>query len=97
MEAINVGCVPVILCRNYTVPFGDVLDWRRFSLEIEVERIGEIKEILARVSEREYLGLYMNVRKVKKHFVIHRPARPFDLMHMVLHSLWIRRLNFELP
>lgn len=96
VEAIHAGCVPVIVSQNYTMPFGDVLDWRRFSLEIGVERIGKIKEILGRVSEREYLGLYWNVRRVRRHFVIYRPPRPFDLMHMVLHSVWIRRLNFEL-
>ncbi|KAF7806440.1 putative glycosyltransferase [Senna tora] len=82
VEAIHAGCVPVILCENYTVPFGDVLDWRRFSMEIRVERIGEIKEILEGVSEKEYLEMYGNVRKVKRHFVMNRPAKPFDLMHM---------------
>ncbi|GAB4828238.1 hypothetical protein Ancab_035150 [Ancistrocladus abbreviatus] len=48
VEAIYAGCVPVIMSRNYTLPFSDVLNWSQFSIEIPVEKIPEIKNIFER-------------------------------------------------
>ncbi|KAF3453752.1 hypothetical protein FNV43_RR04193 [Rhamnella rubrinervis] len=97
VTAISVGCVPVIISDNYSLPFTDVLNWRKFSIHIPSKRIPEIKNILHGIPYNKYLKMQERVAKVQKHFVINRPSKPFDMIHMVLHSVWLRRLNFRLP
>ncbi|CAN0877543.1 Probable glycosyltransferase At5g25310 [Linum grandiflorum] len=97
VEAIYAECVPVILSENYVLPFSDVLRWEGFSVKVDVGEIPNLKEVLSSIPEEEYSRLRDGVRAVRKHFVLNRPAKRFDVFHMILHSVWLRRLDFKLP
>ncbi|KAI9118323.1 hypothetical protein K1719_010655 [Acacia pycnantha] len=97
VEAIYAACVPVIISDHYVLPFSDVLNWTQFSIHIPTSEIPKMKEILEGISMEEFLQKQEKVIQVRRHFVVHRPAKSYDLMHMVMHSVWLRRLNIRFP
>ncbi|CAK8568599.1 unnamed protein product [Lathyrus sativus] len=96
VESIYAECVPVILSTNYVLPFSDVLRWEAFSVQVDVSDIPRLKEILNGIPESKYRKLKNGVRAVRKHFTLNQPAKRFDVFHMILHSIWLRRLNIKL-
>jgi hypothetical protein len=52
-----------------------------------------LKKILERISARQYIRMQRRVVQVRRHFEVHSPPKRFDVFHMVLHSVWLRRLN----
>ncbi|KAJ8534981.1 hypothetical protein K7X08_016709 [Anisodus acutangulus] len=96
VEAIYAECVPVMLSDHYVFPFSDVLNWDAFSVQVNISDIPRLKEILLAVPEDKYMKLKEGLRAVRKHFELNRPALRFDMFHMILHSIWLRRLNLRL-
>ncbi|KAG7549397.1 Exostosin-like [Arabidopsis thaliana x Arabidopsis arenosa] len=96
VEALYSGCVPVLINSGYVPPFSDVLNWRSFSVIVSVEDIPNLKTILTAISPRQYLRMYRRVLKVRRHFEVNSPAKRFDVFHMILHSIWVRRLNVRI-
>jgi len=96
VESIYAECVPVILSNYYVLPFSDVLQWEAFSVQLDVSDIPRLKEILSAIPESKYKKLKQGVRAVRRHFTLNQPAKRFDVFHMILHSIWLRRLNIKL-
>ena len=78
VEAIYAQCVPVIISQQYVLPFSDV---------------PKLKEILLGISEDKYMRLQEGVKQVQRHFVVNNPPKRYDVFHMIIHSIWLRRLN----
>lgn len=95
VEAIYLECVPVIISDGYVLPFSDVLNWKSFSIQVAAKDIPNLKEILLGVSQRQYIRMQRRVRLVQRHFVVSTPPKRFDVFHMILHSIWLRRLNIR--
>ncbi|CAM8952515.1 unnamed protein product [Rhodiola kirilowii] len=96
VESLYTGCVPVLLKSGYTRPFSDVLNWDAFSISVPIEDIPNLKNILTSISQRRYLSLQRRGVQMRKHFVINYPPKRYDAFHMILHSLWLRRLNIHI-
>ncbi|KAI5425674.1 probable glycosyltransferase At5g03795 [Lathyrus oleraceus] len=95
VEAIYTGCVPVLISDHYVPPFNDVLNWKSFSVEVSVKDIPNLKKILTSISPRQYIRMQRRVGNIRKHFEVNSPPKRFDVFHMILHSIWLRRLNFR--
>lgn len=96
VEAIFAECVPVLISDGYVPPFSDVLNWKSFSVQVDVKEIPNIKKILMGISQRKYLRMQKRVKQVQRHFVPNEPPKRFDVFHMTIHSIWLRRLNIRI-
>nr|GLL36361.1 probable glycosyltransferase At5g03795 isoform X2 [Ipomoea trifida] len=96
VEALYMGCVPVLIKSGYVAPFSDVLNWKAFAVIIPVEDIPNLKKILTGISQRQYIRMQRRGVKVRRHFEVNSPPKRFDVFHMILHSIWLRRLNVRL-
>ncbi|CAL5438961.1 unnamed protein product [Camellia sinensis] len=85
VEAIYAGCIPVIISNNYVLPLSDVFDWSQFLVSVSVDKIPEIMSILQTIPDWKYLKMQKRVRGLPRHFLLNRPLRPFDIIHMILH------------
>ncbi|KAK3226686.1 hypothetical protein Dsin_006548 [Dipteronia sinensis] len=96
VEAIYSGCVPVLISEHYVPPFSDVLNWKSFSVEVSTKDIPNLKNILLSISSRQYIRKQRRVLQVRRHFEFNSPPKRFDVFHMILHSIWLRRLNVRI-
>lgn len=90
-DAIQYGCIPVLISNYYDLPFANVLDWTKFSIIITHQDIPRLKEILLSVSNKTYLMMYTNLSIVRKHFLWHTIPTTYDAFHMTAYQLWLRR------
>ncbi|XP_031104207.1 probable glycosyltransferase At5g03795 [Ipomoea triloba] len=95
VEALYMGCVPVLIKDHYAKPFADVLNWDTFAVDIPVKEIPNLKKILLSIPQRKYLRMQKRGTQVRKHFEVNFPPKRYDVFHMILHSIWLRRLNIE--
>lgn len=96
VEAMYAECVPVLVSQHYILPFSDVLNWDSFSVKVSVGEIPKLKEILMGIPEDEYVRMLQRVKQVQRHFRLNDPPKRFDVFHMIIHSIWLRRLNLHL-
>lgn len=96
-DAIYYGCVPVVLADHYDLPFGDILNWSRFSVVVSTQDISFLKKILQNIVDSdEYIALQKNVLMVQKHFEWNEKPVDFDTFYMVMYELWLRRSSVRI-
>ncbi|KAJ3670162.1 hypothetical protein LUZ60_010486 [Juncus effusus] len=96
VEALYLECVPVTIGDNYVLPFSDVLNWKSFSVQLSKEDIPNLKTILSSISSRQYIRMQRRVKLAQRHFMVNSPPKRYDVFHMILHSVWLRRLNVRI-
>ncbi|KAL3839738.1 hypothetical protein ACJIZ3_024329 [Penstemon smallii] len=96
VESLYLGCVPVLLKDYYARPFDDVLDWSTFSVVVHANEIPDLKNILLGISQEKYTEMQRIGTEVRRHFEVNFPPKRYDVFHMILHSIWLRRMNIQL-
>ncbi|XP_059661297.1 probable glycosyltransferase At3g07620 [Cornus florida] len=93
VEAIYAECVPVLISQHYVPPFSDVLNWDVFSIQVSVSDIPNLKRILMGIPQDQYLRMQERLKYVQRHLLVNDPPKRYDVFHMLIHSIWLRRMN----
>ena len=96
VEAIYAECIPVLISQHYVLPFSDVLNWDSFSVQVPVSEIPNLKKIVMGISEDQYHRMLEHVKQVQRHFLVNDPPKRYDVFNMIIHSIWLRRLNVRI-
>ncbi|KAI3908124.1 hypothetical protein MKW92_007952 [Papaver armeniacum] len=86
-------CVHVIISDNFVRPFFEVLDWEAFVVFVAEDDIPKLKDILLAIPEKKYREMHKKVKKLQQYFLWHSKPVKYDIIHMILHSIWFSRLN----
>ncbi|CAI9772082.1 unnamed protein product [Fraxinus pennsylvanica] len=89
-DSIHYGCIPVILSNYYDLPFNDILNWHKFSVVLKEKDVYQLKQILKKITQEEFVKLHYNLVEVQKHFQWNSPPIKHDAFHMVMYELWLR-------
>lgn len=89
-DSIHYGCIPVILSNYYDLPFNDVLNWHKFAVVLKEKDVYQLKQILKKITQEEFVTLHNNLVKAQKHFQWNSPPLSHDAFHMVMYELWLR-------
>ncbi|KAI3943377.1 hypothetical protein MKW92_011025 [Papaver armeniacum] len=68
-------------------------DWEAFAVFVAEDDIPKLKDILLAIPEKKYREMHKRVKKVQQHFLWHSKPVKYDIFHMILHSVWLSRLN----
>uniref|UniRef100_A0A8C4QQR3 Exostosin-2 n=1 Tax=Eptatretus burgeri TaxID=7764 RepID=A0A8C4QQR3_EPTBU len=61
-DALQAGCIPVILADSYILPFSEVLDWKRTAVVLAEDKLPEICTILKAISQRQIEDMQRQAR-----------------------------------
>ncbi|CAB4015514.1 Exostosin-2 [Paramuricea clavata] len=61
LDALMMGCIPVIIADNYVLPFSEVIDWPRAAVIVREEQISNVYEILTSYTPQEITDMVKQV------------------------------------
>ncbi len=92
IDAILLGCIPVILTDGVALPFHPLLDWRAFSVRILQKDLHRLKDILLSLPRARVDAMQAALADAAPAFVYNVPMQAGDAGHMVMQMLKLRAL-----
>ncbi|EGD77974.1 hypothetical protein PTSG_09607 [Salpingoeca rosetta] len=75
VEALEAGCIPVIIADMNHEPFHDVLDYSTFTVQVHEDKLETLGEQLHSISSGQVARLHANGQRARAHFRYPPPAR----------------------
>ena len=57
LESMKYGCIPVLLSNGWDLPYKDLIDWSKFSLNIDERNLLQLPSIIEGISEQVILSM----------------------------------------
>jgi hypothetical protein len=92
IDAILLGCIPIIMTDGVALPFHPLLDWRKFSVRILQKDLHRLKDIVLSLSPARIADMRAALADAAPAFVYNVPMQTGDAGHMVMQQLKLRAM-----
>ena len=94
-DAVQLGCIPVIIADGIELPYEEFLDYTSFSVKIAEVEVSNLKQILLSVSESTIRKKREAMWRLKNRFLFHNQETDDDAFDMILWKLSTKAVPYR--
>ncbi|EDV20368.1 uncharacterized protein TRIADDRAFT_1026, partial [Trichoplax adhaerens] len=57
LEALQFGCIPIVLSNGWVLPFSEVIDWKKACVQIDERQLFDVPELIESISDEKILAM----------------------------------------
>ncbi|KAJ1531648.1 hypothetical protein ONE63_000319 [Megalurothrips usitatus] len=97
LEALQAGCVPVLLSNSWALPFGDVIDWDRAVVWADERLLLQVPELVRSVPAAKVLALRQQTQILWERYFSSIEKIVFTTLEVTFMSVLSLCLSFSRP
>jgi probable glucuronoxylan glucuronosyltransferase IRX7 len=94
-DAVQLGCIPVIIADGIELPYEEFLDYTSFSVKIAEVEVSKLKQILLGIPESTIRKKREVMWNLKTRFLFHKHESNDDAFDMILWKLRMKAVSFR--
>ncbi|VUZ45334.1 unnamed protein product [Hymenolepis diminuta] len=96
LEALEAGCIPVLLANDWELPFAEVIDWSHAAILADERTLSRLPVLLRNIPESRIVQMREKVRFIWSSYFRSADTIVHATLLLIFDRLTLRRRNYEL-